>query len=419
MKRITHHLKTIGIVLFPALLILASCNKEPEQFAPIPTPVYPTGNGIAATLAANPNYSMYTALIARAGLTDTLNNNTKTFTLYATDNNGMKIFVNAASGGQVPLNAPDAVFLGFISTTLPVASAVGIVNYNTVGQKFSMNSIGSANFPNFPLPTEIILDPTQPFVRLPIFPIGSSPYAPYAYVNNLPITAPEMTASNGLIETTYSIAAPPQATLKAMIAAEPNLSYFRAAVARADSGAVGLNKFDSLMGYGVTNMTILAPNDAAFQNLVYGLVYSNVYAATGNATVAAAQATGAVAAGPAFLSTNNVTTAQVKGIIAYHFLASNSTGSYIPNIRVFSVDFPTSTNFFVKTLVNSSIAVHPGILAVPTFAGPAVTSLKFTGYGTFPSGGTPFSGTAANVTKMDNHGANGVYHIIDEVLLPQ
>ncbi|MBS1667522.1 MAG: fasciclin domain-containing protein [Bacteroidetes bacterium] len=420
MKRINHHLKTIGIALLPALLILASCNKEPEQFAPIQTPVYPTGSGIAATLAANPNFSMYTALIARAGLTDTLNNNTKTFTLYATDNTGMKIFVNAASGGAVPLNAPDAVFLGFISTTLPVASAVGIVNYNTVGQKFSMTSIGTAIFPNFPLPTEIILDPTQPFVRLPIFPIGSSPYAPYAYVNNLPITAPEMTASNGVIETTYSIVAPPQATLKTMIAAEPNLSYFRAAVARADSGAVGLNKFDSLMGYGVTNMTILAPNDLAFQNLIYGLVYSQTLAVTGgNTAIAAAQAGGAVAAGPAFLSTNNVTTAQVKGIIAYHFLASNSTGTYLPNIRAFSVNFPTTPGFFVKTLVNTSFATHPGILAVPTFAGPAVTSLKFTGVGTFPSGGTPFSGTAAHVTKMDNLGANGVYHIIDEVLLPQ
>jgi len=416
MKRITLQLKSIGIALLPALLIIASCNKLPEQFPPIQTPVYPSGSGIAATLAANPNYSMYTALIARAGLTDTLNNNTKTFTLYATDNNGMKIFVNAASGGAVPLNAPDAVFLGFISTTLPVANAVGIVNYNTVGQKFPLASI-SSSFPNYPLPSEIILDPTQPFVRLPIFPVKSSPFA---YVNNLPITGPEITASNGVIETTYSIVAPPQATLKTMIAAEPNLSYFRAAVARADSGAVGLNKFDSLMGYGVTNMTILAPNDVAFQNLIYGLVYSQTLAATGgNTTIAAAQASGAVAAGPAFLSTNNVTTAQVKGIIAYHFLASNSTGSYLPNIRAFSVTFPTTPGFFVKTLVNTSFATHPGILAAPTFAGPAVTSLKFTGYGSFPPSQTHYTGTAANVTKMDNHGANGVYHIIDEVLLPQ
>ncbi|HVM87028.1 MAG TPA: hypothetical protein VMT76_02495 [Puia sp.] len=405
----------LSFLVLSVFLLIVSCNKQPEQLPPIATPTYPSGNGIAATLAANPNYSFYTALIARAGLTQTLNDNSKTFTLFATDNTGMKIFVNAASGGAVPLNAPDDAFLGFINTALPASSAAGIVNYNTVGQVFKSTSIGTS-FPNYPLPSEIVLDSIQTFVRLPIFPsVGS----PYSYVNNVPITAVDMAASNGIIHTAYSIAAPPQATLKQMIAAETNLSYFRAAVARADSGSTGLNKFDSLLGYGVTNMTVLAPNDAAFQSLVFGLVYSQVYAATGSASIATAQANGAVAAGPAFLSTNNVTTEMVKGIVAYHFLASNASGAYIPDIRVFSVNFPITPGFFVKTLVNSSVAAHPGILATPAYTGPVVTSLKFTGYGTFPSGGTPYSGTAANAVKLDNHAANGVYHIIDEVLLPQ
>lgn len=416
MKRINNQLSAFFLVILSVFFFITSCNKQPEQFAPIPTPTYPTGNGIAATLAANPDYSFYSALIARAGLTDTLNDNTKTYTLFATDNTGMKIFVNAASGGAVPLNAPDAIFLGFISTSLPVASAAGIVNYNTVGQKFLSASLGTS-FPNYPLPSEIILDPVQVFVRLPIFPVAGTPYS---YVNNIPITGVDMTASNGVIHTTYTIVAPPQTTLKQMIAAEPDLSYFRAAIARADSGSVGLNKFDSLLGYGVTNMTVLAPNDSAFQTLVFGLVYSQVLAATGgNTAIAAAQANGAVAAGPAFLGTNNVTTAMIKGILAYHFLASNKSGAYIPDIRVFSVNFPSTPGFFVTTLVNSSVAAHPGILVTPTFTGPQVSSLKFTGLGTFPSGGTPYSGTAANAFKLDNHGANGVYDIIDAVLLPQ
>jgi uncharacterized surface protein with fasciclin (FAS1) repeats len=259
-------------------------------------------------------------------------------------------------------------------------------------------------------------------VRLPIFPIKE----PLAYfVNNLPITAPEIAASNGVIETVYSIVVPPAATMKSMIAAEPNLGYFRAAIARADSGSVGLNKFDSLLGYGVTNMTVLAPNDQAFQNLIYGLAFNQYLSSrptpyTGTDTaIANATGNGAVAAGPAFLSTNNISTAEVKGIIAYHFLASNATGAYIPDIRAFSVDFPLISGSFVKTLVNSSVSVHPGIMVEASFAGPVVNSLKFVGYGTFPPGGAPFSGTAANAVKMDNHGVNGVYHIIDEVLLPQ
>ncbi|MBS1973772.1 MAG: hypothetical protein JST13_05435, partial [Bacteroidetes bacterium] len=390
MEKIYNKARLSAIVLISALLFLQSCNKLPDQLPPITPPTYPSGNGIAATLAANPSYSFYTALITRAGLAATLNDNTKTFTLFATDNNGMKIFVNAASGGAVPLNAPDDAFLGFISSVLPASSAAGIVNYNTIGQVFKSTTIGTS-FPNFPLPSQIVLDPVQSFVRLPIFPaIG----APYSYVNNIPITSVDMPASNGVIHTTYTIVAPPQATLKSMIAAEPTLSYFRAAVARADSGSVGLNTFDSLLGYGVTNMTVLAPNDAAFQALVFGLVYSNVLAATGSTAIATAQANGAVAAGPAFLSSNNVTTAMVKGILAYHFLASNTSGSYIPDIRVFSVNFPTTPGFFVKTLVNSSVAIHPGILASPTFTGPVVTGLKFTGYGPVPPGGNPYTSPA-------------------------
>lgn len=420
MKTFIYKLRAQYLAIIAALFFFTSCNKELEQFAPIPTPVYPTGNGVAATIAANANYSFYNALITRSGLAATLNDLTKTYTLFATDNNGMKIFVNAASGGAVPLNAPDATFLGFISGSLPVASAAGIIQYNTIGQKFTAASFGNS-FPNYPLTSQIILDPTQPFVRMPIFPQRGTPYS---YVNNLPLIATDMAAANGLIHTSYTIAAPPSATLKTMIAAEPTLSYFRAAVARADSGAVGLSRFDSLMNYGVTNMTVLAPNDVAFQTLIFGLVYSQVLAATGSTTIATAQANAAVALGPAFFSTpafyGAVPASTVKGIVAYHLLASltsSTTTPYQPNIRVFSNNVP-ATPTFVKTLVNGSIAAHPGVMAQASYTGPAVTSLSFSSYGTFPPGGTPFSYTASALT-LDKHAVNGVYHIIDKVLLPQ
>jgi hypothetical protein len=53
----------------------------------------------------------------------------------------------------------------------------------------------------------------------------------------------------------------------------------------------------------------------------------------------------------------------------------------------------------------------------PTFTGPVVSELKFTGLGTFPPGGPPYSGAAALVVSKDNHAVNGVLHIIDKVLL--
>lgn len=424
MKTIIYKLRAQYLAILAALFFFTSCNKDLEQFAAIPTPVYPTGNGVAATLAANANYTMYAALITRAGMTATLNDLTKTFTIYATDNNGMKIFVNAASGGAIPLNAPDATFLGFISTTLPVASAAGIVQYNTIGQKFAHASIGST-FPNYPLVTQIILDPNQPFVRMNIFPVRGTTYS---YVNNVPLLSTDMAAANGIIHTAFSIAAPPSATLKTMIAGEATLSYFRAAVARADSGSTGLSKFDSLLNYGVTNMTVLAPNDAAFQTLIFGLAFQAYlatrpmpYTATDTA-IATATGNGAVAAGPAFLSTNNVSTALVKGIVAYHLLASLTTSTttpYQPNIRVFSNNVLGTPGFFIKTLVNGSVAAHPGVMALATYTGPAVTALRFTGLGTFPPGGAPYSGAAANAITRDKLAVNGVYHILDRVLLPQ
>lgn len=419
MKRIKYNL----LIALSGVVFLTACNKELEELAPITVPAYPTGTGVAATIAANPNDSLFNRLIVRSGMTATLNDLTKTFTIFAVDNAGMRKFVNAASGGLVPEAAPDAVHSGFISGTLPAASAAGIVQYLTTGQKLPSASIGTA-FPNFPYTSQIILDPNQPFVRMPLFPVRGTAYS---YLNNMPLTGVDQTAANGVIHHVFTITAPPTATLKTMLAGESTLTYFRAAVTRADSGSVGLSRFDSLLNYGVTNMTVLAPNDNAFRTLIFGLAFQGYlatrptpYTATDTA-IATATGNGAVAAGPAFLSTNNVTTALVRGIVAYHLLASLTTSTttpYQPNIRVFSVNIP-STPTFVKTLVNGSVAAHPGISARATYTGPFATAATFTGLGTFPPGGAPYSGAPANAVTLDKHAVNGVYHIIDKVLLPQ
>ncbi|MEO6729856.1 MAG: hypothetical protein ABIN01_01475 [Ferruginibacter sp.] len=425
MINIINRLRGAYLVILCGIVIITSCNKELEQFAPIATPIYPTGNGIAATIAANANYSFYNAMITRAGLAPSLNDLTKTFTLFATDNAGMKVFVNAASGGAVPLAAPDANFLGFISTLLPVASAQAIIQYNTIGQKFASASFGSA-FPNYPLPSQIVLDPSQPFVRMPIFPTKGTPFS---YVNNIPITGADITAANGIIIPTFTIVAPlpasPLVTLRTLINADANLTYFKAAIARGDSGQVGISgvgayglQFDSLMNYPVTNMTVLAPNNAACQTLIFGSVYGALLAQGVPAATASTMAT-SISSSPAGF--NALPVATVRGVVAYHILASKNTGSFKPDIRAFSVNFPSTPTALgvATTLVNGSVAAHPGIVAQATFTGPSVTALKFTGLGTFPPGGAPYSGAAANATAWDRMALNGVLHVIDRVLLPQ
>ena len=426
MKKNNFGFKSWCVAALSSFILLTSCNKDLENFATIPTPVYPSGTTMGRTIASNPNDSLWYRMLLRSGLVNQFNDSTRTFTVFAVDNAGMKVFVNAATGGFIPLSAPDVDFSRFLSGTYPVppvnlsqTSAAGIISYNTIGQLYPFAKFGSA-FPNMPLPSLIQLDPINtPFLRMTICPSNSSPFK---YVNNIPATGQiDQAVSNGMLHHTFTVVAPPTTLLKGLIANKANLTYFRAAIQRADSGqAPGTGRLDSLLNFGALNMTVLAPSDAAFQTLVFGLAFGAATAQGAPPALATTIANGAVAAGPAFLGTNNITTAQVRGIIAYHFLATrpSATASFSPNVRVFTPNVP-STPTLVTTLVNGSIAAHPGIRALATFTGPTATTVSFTGLGTFPPGGAAFSGTAATVIDRDNHAVNGVFHIIDRVLLPQ
>ena len=85
-----------------------------------------------------------------------------------------------------------------------------------------------------------------------------------------------------------------------------------------------------------------------------------------------------------------------------------------------SVPFDALIGVFYTTLVNTSVppTMQPGVMIQATFTGPFVSTLTFKGAGTFPPGGAPYSQTATAVSK-DKIAVNGVYHVIDKVLLPQ
>jgi uncharacterized surface protein with fasciclin (FAS1) repeats len=410
---ILQNIRNGKIVLLAAIIpFMTSCNKDLPNAIPI---VYTTANNsstsIGAAISADTSYSFFKEAVTRVGALAMLSDSTKVFTVFLPNNAAFRV-----SGIPSPA----------VIDALPVATVGAIVQYHIIpGQQYASANIPST-FPNIQLPTDLTIG-ALPGTPLPLNMSTFPSTRPTGFWdNNIPVVAPDIKFQNGIVHLVAAIVMPPSQVLKSAIAGNPNLNYFKAAIARADSGQSGLSKLDSLLNYPVTNMTVLAPSDAAFQSLIFGLAFQTYLSSrptphtSSDTSNAVATANGAVAAGPIFLATNNVSTALVKGIMAYHFLATPNpvTRSFEPNIRVFSVNF-SATPSFVTTLVNTVDSVHPGVMAKATFTGPFVTSLKFTGLGTFPPGGPTYSGTAANATSLDNHAVNGVYYVIDKVLLPQ
>ncbi len=404
------NIRTISkmFLLFALVITIASCNKD----LPVATPIiYPPVNNsttsIGTLINTDTTYSFFKAAATKVGMLAQLSDSTNVFTVFLPNNAAFR-----ASG--IPSLA--AV------NSLPVSSLGGIVGYAIIpGRQYISDSIPTA-FPNIQLPTTVYTGSTLPGTplafNLTTFPSRRSNGF---WDNNIPVLAPNTKMQNGVVHLVAGIVAPPAQVLKAAMYSDPNLTYFKAAIARADSGQSGLNKIDSLLGYAPTNMTVLAPTDTAFQSLlfksIYGALLLKGYTQPNAFTTATAlSASPAVFSNPALYDV--LTATSVRGIVVYHFLATNTGAGFQPNIRAFSVNF-SSTPAFYTTLVNSVVAIHPGINAQATFTGPFVTSLQFKGYGTFPPGGAPYSGAPAKAIRMDRHAVNGVYHIIDQVLLPQ
>ena len=252
-----------------------------------------SGLSIAETLAATPTDSLFNRVVIKGGMAATLGNKSLTYTLFVPNNDA----VIASFGGSLASANGTIAFL-------PAASCAGIVKYHMIPQKLTTAQIVHG-FPNMQMPTDIVLDPTNSLVRMTSFP-SKNPSTNAYYYNNVPVTAADAVVANGVIHHIAFIASPPGLVLKDALDSNTKLNYFKAAIARADSGQTGLNRFDSLLNYAVTNMTVLAPNDAAFQTLIFGLAFQGYlstrpipYTATDTAN-AVATANGAVAAGPAF-----------------------------------------------------------------------------------------------------------------------
>ena len=406
-----------------AMLILSSCNKDLEQFSET-APVPATGISLGATLAANPDDSLYLVLVKRGGLLTTINNTAATFTMFVPGNSAMRSFVAAVSGGLLPPGTPDPIIAGFLSTTFPADQAAAIVSYNIVPQSLKIANI-PATFPNLQYATILNPEPTlSDLLRLTTFPSASAAVGPW--VNNVPLVATDIAASNGIIHNTLAMVVPPQRFLWDRISTDPGLTYLKAAIIRADSGIVPAppnvaptTLQGALESIGA-NLTVFAPIDAAFKATLDtsirralwsmippGSPFTDSLTAAGQATYLASSPT--VFSNPALFP---VLTAQtVQGIVSYHILTS----------RAFTNNLPTTETAFPTLLSTVFTAAPTNVKLKATFSVPFVSAATVQGN---------YNATPANIIinaspllpdpygTSDQHFVNGTIQEIDQVLIP-
>ncbi|MFN8243138.1 MAG: fasciclin domain-containing protein [Ferruginibacter sp.] len=374
MKYFAKGITTGFLLIFGAVVILSSCNKDVEQFSD-PVPV--TSPTLADIINTDANYSILKNALTRTGIISMLATKGGTYTVFAPDNNAF-----IASG------LSDATV-----TAMPIATLTGLMQYHVITENIPAASI-PAKFPNLQMPTLIQLPGGNPLVRMNIFPAKNG--GNY-FVNNMPIAQTNaITATNGVMHRVPFVVQPPSLVLAQMIYADPNFTYLTAAIARADSGQTGLNKLDSVLKFGAANVTVFAPTNAAFQATLTALITQALIAQGVPPATAAAQAA-ALASSPTVFSNPALYAAMpaatVRGIVAYHLLGS----------RAFSVNLPLTTST-IQTLIGP--APYPQLTVDRSTASP-----RLTGPGNL--------GTYANFTAIDRMAVNGVWHVIDKVLLPQ
>jgi uncharacterized surface protein with fasciclin (FAS1) repeats len=406
--KLINKIKNIVAPVLVAGVLFASCNKTPD--APVPNNV--PGSGTAPTLATvlnDPNYSFFKAAATKAGvITNPLAVNTLRFTLYLPDD---AAFIASGIPSVAVINN---------NAILDTPTVKAIVQYHISPQVITAAAIPTT-FPNFYYPS--IFNPfpsVSALLRLDNYP---SARANGAWLNNIPIIQTDIPAVNGVIHRVARVVQPPNAFLWSRIAVDPDMTYLRAAILRADSGTTQtpgtLNpaNLQSVLSNFGPNLTVFAPTDTAFKVTLTGAIYLGLVAQgspPGAGTLATANtiATATDANGPTVFRNPllySVLTAQtVKGIVVYHLLGD----------RAFSVNLPSTTTS-VKTLLNSAIPTHPGIGITATFTGPSVTAATVKGVGNATAFPISINPTPNPAGTSDQHFINGVLHKLNGVLLPQ
>lgn len=383
---------------------LTACNKALPVAEPITMPA-PSGQTIAATINNEANFTFLKAAITKASTNATFGNNLNTL---LSDSTGVFTFF-----------APtDAAFQasGFPSAAAVSAQRAGlldtILRYHLVpGQKIT-SSIIPETFPNLQEPTALVLAPPSallpPGLRMSIF---LSKRGALLWANNIPITQADIAVSNGVVHKVATLVAPPSQYLWDRINTDPDLTYLKAAIQKADNGVAPASTLQAALQNAAANLTVFAPTNAAFQQLLTVQITAALIAQGSDAVTAQATAT-ALASSPAVFSNSAVasvlTPIVVQGIVVYHLLG----------VRAFTNNL-SATGSATPTLLNRAIANHPGLTHMATFTGPVVTAAFVKGIANPSPSTILINPTPAPNGTSDQHYINGVLHKIDQVLMPQ
>ena len=212
---------------------------------------------------------------------------------------------------------------------------------------------------------------------------------------------------------------PPSQVLWQRIASDPDLTYLKAAVEKADQGDPA-KTLQSALSNPAANLTVLAPSNLAFQQLLtaqitQALITMGLDTATAIAQATALASTPDVFNNPALASVLTPTT--VKGIVVYHLLAESYNNTF-QGIRVFSNNIPSS-DINSYTLLNTAVPVHPGVTLKATYGFSGVIAITAKGLANPTAANVQINPTPAPGGTSDQHYINGTLHKIDQVLRPQ
>jgi uncharacterized surface protein with fasciclin (FAS1) repeats len=352
--------------------------------------------------------SILKAAVARAStnttfgnsLTTLLGDRTASFTFFAPTDAGFQTAF--AVLGIPPTVGVNALRPGQLDT---------ILRYHFAGGRITPDTIARRS-PNLQLPTQFVLQAPSaslpPGLRQSIFP-GRNVNT--LFVNNLPVTGAEMQVANGLIYKIGAVLLPPSQFIWDRINTDANLTYLKAAVQRADSGVAAPATLVAALQNPGANLTVFAPNDAAFRALITAQITQYLVAQGVPQATAAAQA-GALASTPAVFSnpalSSVLTPANVKGLIAYHVLGN----------RRFSVNIPTTATS-LPTLAHTIVPTLPLLSVQASFGATGVTSATVKGGANATASNIQINPLPAPAGSSDQNYINGVLHIIDQVLRPQ